>query len=137
MTTQDRISRLIFEGYESSLFEGYTVYNTEIPAAKIASEIDALQERIDNQAKKIREIDDNADFVEELRQAELKTLSETKRLLGVAHATIADLTERNASLLTSAETAQAKLAECRAEVERRDTYIAELAQKLDKLTAKG
>lgn len=50
---------------------------------------------------------------------------------------IADLQERNAFLLASAETAQAKLAECRAEVERRDTYIAELAQKLDKLTAKG
>ena len=47
------------------------------------------------------------------------------------------LTERNAFLLTSAETAQAKLAEARAEVERRDTYIAELAQKLDRLTAKG
>ena len=52
-------------------------------------------------------------------------------------AEIDDLTERNAFLLTSAETAQAKLAEARAEVERRDTYIAELAQKLDRLTAKG
>ena len=52
-------------------------------------------------------------------------------------AEIDDLQERNAFLLTSAATAQAKLAEARAEVERRDTYIAELAQKLDRLTAKG
>jgi len=33
------------------------------------------------------------------------------------------LTERNAFLLTSAETAQAKLAECRAEVERLDRIV--------------
>lgn len=83
-TTQDRISRLIFEGYESSLFEGYTVYNTEIPAAKIAAEID-------------------------------------------------DLTERNAFLLTSAETAQAKLAEARAEVEK----LTILARALELLKGEG
>lgn len=36
---------------------------------------------------------------------------------------IDDLRERNAFLLTSAETAQAKLAECRAEVERLDRIV--------------
>jgi hypothetical protein len=54
-------------------------------------------------------------------------------IAGEIAAEIDDLTERNAFLLTSAETAQAKLAEARVEVERRDTYIAELAQKLDRL----
>ena len=58
-------------------------------------------------------------------------------IAGDIAAEITALQERNAFLLASAETAQAKLAEARAEVERRDTYIAELAQKLDKLTAKG
>lgn len=59
------------------------------------------------------------------------------RMIEAKDEQIAALQERNAFLLTSAKTAQAKLAESRAEVERRDTYIAELAQKVDKLTAKG
>ena len=46
MNTQERISRIIFEGYEKS--PDKTFYNTEIPAQIIAAELDA-------QAAKLKE----------------------------------------------------------------------------------
>lgn len=49
--------------------------------------------------------------------------AEVDRVSKAIAAEIDDLRERNAFLLTSAETAQAKLAECRAEVDRLREYI--------------
>lgn len=44
-TTAERISRIIFEGYENSPDKRH--YNTEVPAREIAAEIDALTAEVE------------------------------------------------------------------------------------------
>lgn len=85
-TTVERIQREIGQYYG----HGPTAPKISFLSQTIAAEIDRLTAERNEARAKLKECDDSTDFVQGLREAEQATLSNTQRLLGVAHTELAE-----------------------------------------------
>lgn len=89
-TTVERLLALIANNQQTIRTGSIKLIDHGRAANLIAAEIDRLTAERNEARAKLKECDDSTDFVQGLREAEQATLSNTQRLLGVAHTELAE-----------------------------------------------